>query len=247
MEVVGKLVFPGQSFDGAVLAERCKQQKVVIGNGLTQSKDQILVTKAGYFRFQAPAQFWVENNQRRYVPRLEDIVIGIVAERHSESYKVDIGSAHMALLGTTSFEGATKRNRPNLAVGALVFCRVVVADKDMEPEVSCVSLTSKHGWMTGQAIFGELKEGYMFTCDQELAVMLANPQCDVLDVLGTHFPYEVTAGVNGRVWVNSERPSTTIVAARMMQLARTFATKEDMEKAVIQMLSSKDDDVDMLR
>ena len=47
---------------------------------------------------------------------VDDPVIGIVVERHAEEYKVDIGSAYPATLDATAFEGATKRNRPNIQV-----------------------------------------------------------------------------------------------------------------------------------
>ena len=44
------------------------------------------------------------------------MVIGIVKERHSEGFKIDIGSAFVGNLSALAFEGATKKNRPNLAV-----------------------------------------------------------------------------------------------------------------------------------
>ena len=52
----------------------------------------------------------------QYVPVKDDSVIGIITNRGSESYKVDIGSSMPAALGNLSFEGATRRNRPNLQV-----------------------------------------------------------------------------------------------------------------------------------
>lgn len=42
--------------------------------------------------------------------------MGVVVGRSGESWRVDIGSAHAALLDGLAFEGATKRNRPNLKV-----------------------------------------------------------------------------------------------------------------------------------
>jgi exosome complex RNA-binding protein Rrp4 len=42
--------------------------------------------------------------------------VGVVTARLGESYRVDIGSAHSANLDALAFEGATKRNRPNLKV-----------------------------------------------------------------------------------------------------------------------------------
>lgn len=37
--------------------------------------------------------------------------------KYGEYYRVDIGSAHPAILPYLAFEGATRRNRPNLEVG----------------------------------------------------------------------------------------------------------------------------------
>lgn len=52
----------------------------------------------------------------QYVPAAQEFVVGVVTARLGESYRVDIGSAHSANLDALAFEGATKRNRPNLKV-----------------------------------------------------------------------------------------------------------------------------------
>lgn len=59
----------------------------------------------------------------QYVPASQEAVIGTVIARHGEGYRVDIGSAHHASLDALAFESATKRNRPNLKVRFLVFCK----------------------------------------------------------------------------------------------------------------------------
>lgn len=131
----------------------------------------------------------------QYDPELEDQVLGIILSKHSDHYRLDIGSSRSAtlpLLGkketyaasivsmsywpstklrlpySTAFEGATKRNRPNLSVGDLVFARVVMANKDMKAELSCISLQFKKDWMTGEALFGPLQDGYDFRCSTAL-------------------------------------------------------------------------------
>jgi exosome complex component RRP40 len=38
-----------------------------------------------------------------------------------------------------------RRNRPNLAVGDLVYARVTVASRDMEPELACTDASGKVG------------------------------------------------------------------------------------------------------
>jgi exosome complex component RRP40 len=42
-------------------------------------------------------------------------------------------------LHALAFEGATRRNHPKVQVGDLVYGRLVVANPDMEPEMSCVT------------------------------------------------------------------------------------------------------------
>lgn len=57
-----------------------------------------------------------------------------------------------ANLPALSFEGATKRNKPNLRVGTLLYAHVVSASRHAEIELSCVDPA------TGKSAgFGELK------------------------------------------------------------------------------------------
>jgi len=111
----------------------------------------------------------------QYTPTAEDLVIGTVVERHPENYRVHIGGSQLARLPALAFEGATKRSKPNIQVGALIYARVDVAIKDMEPELSCTSPHFKKEWVTGQSFFGELTGGYSFDCSLRLA-----RRCDTL-------------------------------------------------------------------
>ena len=91
------------------------------------------------------------------------MVIGIVTEKLSEGWKVDIGCHQVAMLTIYSFEGGTKKNRAPLKVGSLVYARIIVANKDVEPELSCVNSTGKAD------VYGPLNGGYMFKSSIGLA------------------------------------------------------------------------------
>lgn len=52
----------------------------------------------------------------RYIPAIEESVIGIITEKYGENFAVDIGGPFTASLPVLAFEGATRRNRPNLQV-----------------------------------------------------------------------------------------------------------------------------------
>lgn len=91
-------------------------------------------------------------------------MLGIITSKGSEAYRVDIGSAHPASLPSLAFEGVTKKTKPNLNVGTLIYARVSLANKDMEPELECINPTS--GKAEG---YGELKGGFMFKCSLGMA------------------------------------------------------------------------------
>ncbi|KAJ3139077.1 spermidine resistance protein [Physocladia obscura] len=203
------IVLPG---DVIPVTSAEKSVRITVGPGLCHDAEHGLVAavKAGILKTTSSAngdstKLWVENNQRRYVPVLNESVIGIVTARNAESYRVDIGAAHPAGLGVLSFEGATKKNRPNLEVGALVFARVCLANKDMEPELDCINPAS--GKADG---FGEVKNGFMFKCSLGLSRSLLDPKNPFLQYFGGMCPFETAIGMNGRIWVNASTPKQTI-------------------------------------
>lgn len=68
---------------------------------------------------EALATFTVPADGKRpqqYTPQPPEPVLGIIIARHAEGYRVDIGSSQAAALDALAFEGATKRNKPNLKV-----------------------------------------------------------------------------------------------------------------------------------
>lgn len=174
---------------------------------------EVVVTKCGLLRKGAAGKLWVDNSQRRFAPAVDDLVVGTVLEAHAESYRVDIGTSQPALLPALAFEGATKRNKPNLPVGALVYARVVVCARDVEVELSCTSPHFKKEWVTGQSLYGELLGGYAISCSSRLARDLMAEDAYVLAVIGKFLPFELAIGLNGRVWINSAAPLHTILIA----------------------------------
>lgn len=84
---------------------------------------------------------------------MHDHVLCQITNRGAESYQVLILNSYTtASLAALSFEGATKRNKPNLKVGTLLYAQVISASRHFEVEVSCVDLAT--GKSNG---FGELK------------------------------------------------------------------------------------------
>lgn len=128
----------------------------------------------------------------RYLPREGDMVVGVVTDKHAEQFNLDIRAPFLAKLPVLAFEGATKANRPHLAVGTLVYCRVVCADRGAEPEVTCQCEGDSRSWVTGAGPFGELKKGYVFEVSVGYAEALLSLDCAVINELGKHIAYSPT-------------------------------------------------------
>eukprot|EP00940_MAST-03C_sp_MAST-3C-sp2_P003083 g3083.t1 len=100
-----------------------------------------------------------------------------------------------------------------LRVGDVVHARVVLAIKDIDPTLTCCAKENqtKKDWVTGESVYGELKDGTIFRCSLSLATKLRDPNCVVLNELGSSIPFEIVVGSNGMVWVDSETTSNSIL------------------------------------
>ncbi|CAN8004330.1 unnamed protein product [Ixodes hexagonus] len=139
--VSNTLVLPGDTVD----VSASDKKKCVLGPGLRKDGERIIATRAGILKQRSPATYWVEGRQKRYVPARGDCVIGIVIAKSAENIRVNIGSSEQGSLSMFAFEGATKRNRPDVQVGDLVMAQVLTANRDMEPELVCVNSYGKKG------------------------------------------------------------------------------------------------------
>jgi exosome complex RNA-binding protein Rrp4 len=153
-------------------------------------------------------------------------------QKAGEGFRVDIGSAHPASLDGLAFEGATKRNRPNLKVrraqfsqkilranfcaqiGNLIYARVSLAHKDMEPELECFDAQTRKA-----EGFGELKGGFMVRCS------LAMCRRCVPSVLSSDFNYDNSTPLisRGNAASSTRHTSSSPFSARVSHLRRPSA------------------------
>ena len=199
----GGIVLPGDDVSASV-ESTASAAPLRLGGGLALQDDSVVATKAGVVSFLPPNRFFVQSSGKRYVACVGDTVCGIVSDRMAEAYRVRINGTSLALLPHLAFDGASKRNKPNLVAGSVVFARVSACSKFTEPELSCQSIGGpKRDWMTGQSVFGELKDGTVITVSLALARRLLKPDCAVLSALGQAWPFEIAVGLNGLVWLRA--------------------------------------------
>ena len=245
----GRSVFPGDVlvalsfFDDAPDEQSEKEQQqapVTLGSGVLRDGGNLRATTIGLVRWDGVARrLWVEGAPRRYVPARGDHVIGIVVEKHAEEYRLHVGAAAPASLPVLAFDGATKRNRPHLEVGALVYARITLAHRDMEPEATCAAPpgVGAKDWVTNESVFGELASGHVFDCPITLCRRLAGADdCPVLEAIGDLAPFELAIGANGRVWISSG--SAAVIVLAQLAILQSEGVRDEDHAALVEKIST---------
>ncbi|CAN8326919.1 unnamed protein product [Cochlearia groenlandica] len=213
--LIDQIIVPG---DVVLDLSNMTNQIIKLGSGLHQDSDAIFATRAGKLSYSKPNKYCIESSHKRYIPRQEDHVLGIVVDSKADNFWVDIKGPHLALLPVLAFEGGTRRNIPKFEVGTLLYLRVVKTNTGMNPELSCTDISGK------AAEFGPLKAGFMFETSTGLSrMLLSSPTCPVLEALGKKLSFEIAIGLNGRVWVNAGAPRTVIIVANAIMNSETLS------------------------
>ncbi|XP_063431326.1 exosome complex component RRP40-like [Mytilus trossulus] len=216
----GHVYLPGELICN--LKESEKTSKVLVGPGLRQDEESIIVTKCGLLRFKEPNFYWIDSHLKRYVAVKGDPIIGIVSAKAGDVFRLDIGSSDLATLSYLAFEGATKRNRPDVKVGDIVYAKCMVANKDMEPELVCIDSNGRSG---GLGVIGR-DGGFMFQTSLNLIRKLLSSDCVLLKTLGNGMHYECAIGMNGRVWVKAKSVSHTIALCNAISAAEYMSNEQ---------------------
>ena len=151
--------------------------------------------------------------------------------------------AAQALLPHLAFENATKKTRPQLPAGALVYCRIASSqshNKFQEPELTCINPA------TGKADgLGELKGGMVFPISIGLAtrLLLKKQREDggvaVLDSIAKKWPFEVAVGKNGFIWVDAGDVKRTILIGRVLTETDEHNLNIEMQEKLVKSLSKE--------
>ncbi|QLG73673.1 hypothetical protein HG535_0F01840 [Zygotorulaspora mrakii] len=154
---------------------------------------------------------YVDYDCKRYVPSVGDLVIGIIVGQYSDNYKVSLSNFSSSVsLSYMAFPNATKKNKPTLKVGDLVYARVRFAEKELESEIECVDST------TGQdGGFGLLDGGMLAEIKLAYArSLMFDEKFPLLPLLAKFVQFEVAIGINGIIWIKCEEVKHTLACYR---------------------------------
>ncbi|KAF2839129.1 hypothetical protein M501DRAFT_1024154 [Patellaria atrata CBS 101060] len=170
---------------------------------------------------------WVENNGGRYIPHPSDLIIATILSSHPESYTCSLSPyTPPTLLPHLSFESATKKTRPILLPGSLVYARIAStpssthltsssSSSSPETELECIHPS------TGKADgLGPLKGGMVWDISLGFARELLKKGDGVAGIegvkrfIGEGRGFECAVGRNGRVWVDAGSVGDTVRVGR---------------------------------
>ncbi|KAK4187250.1 hypothetical protein QBC35DRAFT_523673 [Podospora australis] len=248
------LVLPGDVIPPSLIPTSAnpnkKQQPLRLGPGLRHiPPSDIVPTVAGQL-ITVPHKnsMWVEYNSSRYTPTPSDLVIATISRSGPDFYYASLSPyTANATLPHLSFEGATKKTRPQLPPGSLVYARVTLANKHMDPEIECVSSA------TGKADgLGPLKDGMVFDISLGFArrLLMARSKeegkVEVLELLGEEgLAFETAVGRNGKVWVSGASDAkgnegvnakTVVVVGRALQETDTKRLGVEQQRKLVKKL-----------
>lgn len=166
------------------------------------------------------------------------MIIAIVHHSSTDWYHCAV-TPHtaFALLPQLAFEGATKKTRPQLTSGSLIYARILSSSKHLDPEIACYNPST--GKSEGM---GELKGGMVFDISLGMArrLLLSKQREEggliILDELAGELAFEIAVGRNGKVWVKANGVKATILVGRALQETDRHALNIDEQKKLVKKL-----------
>lgn len=221
------LIIPGDNITVSDNAE------VVIGPGLQSNSlsKEIIPINAGILQsstYNNKQTLHIESNSRRYIPATGDFVIGTVTGTFGESYRVSLSNfSSNVSLNSMAFPNATKKNRPNLKVGSLIYARISHADPEIDVEIECLDpTTGKDGG------FGVLENGYVFEVSLAFArTLLFDQNFPLLNLLVKRCKFEIAIGLNGKIWVKTDDLRHSLAVSKSIENSQ-FVKKDQFNKII---------------
>ncbi|XP_064117112.1 exosome complex component RRP40-like [Macrobrachium nipponense] len=200
------------------------RDRIFIGPGLRWQDNVVRATRPGVLKKSDKQLYYVDTHQKRYIPQKREFVIGIVLKKKGDNYIIDIGGSEYATISYLSFENASKKTRKEMKPGDLLYGQLLVANKDMEPELVCIDVYNRAVGM------GTLPEGgVMFTVPLHVARKIVDPENPFLLTIGKKINYTIVVGFNGRVWIKAKSQREKVAIMNAFTLLEVMPLKEAVE------------------
>ena len=212
------LLYPGEMYAlNNDLVEMKRVFKIKQGNLL--SKRAVILKKAS-------------NNQNQvislgkiYIPSEGDIVIGIVSQKFSDFYKVDINSCTAAMLFKNRIEG-NKNSKVEFEVGDLLLARVVSNDINDAPQLSTEKKLKKDISLYCDLNLGKLDGGNVTDIPLNKVNKLTKTNSTIKKLKNLRGEMKVCVGNNGKLYVTGEEDTHLNLFSQLV--LESLEKKEDL-------------------
>ncbi|KAL0235361.1 hypothetical protein GEMRC1_001943 [Eukaryota sp. GEM-RC1] len=205
------------------------QTPIPISSGLTLQNSQVVAQQCGKFLTKGNACVLL-SDCGKYLPSAQDLVIGVIVDRLAENFKVDIGTIEYAALPFSEFESYTKKNRPDIPINSLIYARVTLAGKHVEPELSCMSADGKG---TG---FGHLEGGFLLDVPLAFSRKLLR-NSSIIQLIGARLKFEVAVGINGKIWIKADECAHTVFLCNILKIVSSMRDLSQQEQFIEKQLN----------
>lgn len=200
------LLFPGEEYQF--------NRNLLFYNAFSYNNKQFITKKCALLNIKSLINLNTKNSDitskeplmtigKLYSPKKEDVIIGTITVKTFEQYRLDIGTSHEALLNSIDFEGATRKTKPNLQVGDLIFAKIYHTNKFDNTILTCKSDDNSKTWSSGESLFGQLVKGNVYCFPRIWSWKLINNNYTI-ERLKDYVDFEICIGMNGRLWINSD-------------------------------------------
>jgi exosome complex RNA-binding protein Rrp4 len=223
------LLFPGEEYEF--------NEKLIHYGAFGYSSGNLISKKCGILLCDKNGKV-VENTSEEvfrslgkyYSPKEEDVVLGIIVQKSSEFVKVDISTYSHAILNTKDFEGATKKLKPIINLGDIIFARVSKVNKFDAPVLSCLSEHGNKSWASGESFFGILNGGNVYDFPKIYSWDFYKDNY-ALSRLYDVANFEIVFGMNGKMWIKSDTAENVSNIYEIL-LSSIKLDKDEIEKLI---------------
>lgn len=171
----------------------------------------------------------------KYMPKINDLVIGKVVSHSALSWELDINACYVGFLPASdvfgrNFSSSSDDLTAKLAKGDLVVMRIANADRTRDPLVTIA-----------ERDLGKIENGELVEIDSSKVPRLIGKRGSMIQIIENSTDSQITIGQNGWVVVSCENSEGLLKAVNAIRLIDEQAHIPDLTDKVKEMLGSKGD------
>jgi len=168
-----------------------------------------------------------------YIPKVGDVVIGVITDYSPTSWQVDINSPYTATLQVVDalprpIDPAKENIRKYFDVGDVIVGEVIVFDKTRNP-----MLTTK-----GKG-YGKLTGGRLLDISPTKVPRLIGRRGSMINMIKKELGCQVIVGQNGRVWISAKNSKYEDIAVKVVRKVEMEAQIPGLTERVRKMIKEE--------